>query len=132
MLASLRGVDVRILVPGVVDKWLADRAMYHYIELLEDSNVRFYMHAPGFLHQKVMVVDDAIASIGTHNFDNRSFRLNFEISAVIYDEEFTNEVAEMLERDMMTSRLIDPSMLKNRSWLWRFSVRFARLWAPVL
>jgi cardiolipin synthase A/B len=132
MLASLRGVDVRILVPGIVDKWLADRAMYHYIELLEDSNVRFYMHAPGFLHQKVMVVDDAIASIGTHNFDNRSFRLNFEISAVIYDEQFTTEVAEMLDRDMMTSRLIDPSTLKNRSWLWRFSVRFARLWAPVL
>ncbi len=132
MLASLRGVDVRILVPGIVDKWLADRAMYHYIELLEDSNVRFYMHAPGFLHQKVMVVDDAISSIGTHNFDNRSFRLNFEISAVIYDEEFTTEVAEMLEQDMATSRLIDPSTFKNRSFFWRFSVNFARLWAPVL
>lgn len=132
MLASLRGVDVRILVPGNVDKWLADRAMYHYIELLEDSSIRFYMHAPGFLHQKVMVVDDAIASIGTHNFDNRSFRLNFEISAVIYDEQFATEVAEMLERDMTTSRLIDPSTFKNRSWFWRFSVNFARLWAPVL
>ena len=132
MLASLRGVDIRILVPGIVDKWLADRAMYHYIELLEDSNVRFYMHSPGFLHQKVMVVDDAIASVGTHNFDNRSFRLNFEISAVIYNEEFAAEVSEMLERDMATSRLINPSTFKNRSWFWRFSVRFARLWAPVL
>jgi cardiolipin synthase len=132
MLASLRGVDVRILVPGIVDKWLADRAMYHYMELLEDSNVKFFMHAPGFLHQKVMVVDDAIASIGTHNYDNRSFRLNFEIAAVIYDEEFTTEVAEMLERDMATSRLIDPSTFKDRSWFWRFSVNFARLWAPVL
>ena len=132
MLASLRGVDVRILVPGIVDKWLADRAMYHYMELLEDSNVKFYMHAPGFLHQKVMVVDDAIASIGTHNFDNRSFRLNFEIAAVIYDENFTTEVAEMLERDMATSTLLDPTTFKDRPWLWRFSVNFARLWAPVL
>ena len=132
MLASLRGVDVRILVPGIVDKWLADRAMYHYMELLADSNVKFYMHRPGFLHQKVMVVDEAIASIGTHNFDNRSFRLNFEISAVIYDEDFTTEVAEMLERDMATSELLDPTTFKDRPWLWRFSVNFARLWAPVL
>lgn len=132
MLASLRGVDVRILVPGIVDKWLADRAMYHYMELLADSNIKFYMHRPGFLHQKVMVIDDAIASVGTHNFDNRSFRLNFEISAVIYDEEFTTEVAEMLERDMATSELLDPTTFKDRPWLWRFSVNFARLWAPVL
>ncbi|MCL7969821.1 MAG: cardiolipin synthase [marine benthic group bacterium] len=132
MLASLRGVDVRILVPGIVDKWLADRAMYHYMELLADSNVKFYMHRPGFLHQKVMVVDEAIASIGTHNFDNRSFRLNFEISAVLYDEAFTTEVAKMLERDMATSELLDPTTFKDRSWFWRFSVNFARLWAPVL
>ena len=132
MLASLRGVDIRILVPGIVDKWLADRAMYHYMELLADSNVKFYMHRPGFLHQKVMVVDEAIASIGTHNFDNRSFRLNFEISAVLYDEAFTTEVAEMLERDMATSELLDPTTFKDRSWFWRFSVNFARLWAPVL
>jgi len=132
MLASLRGVDVRILVPGIVDKWLADRAMYHYMELLADSSIKFYMHRPGFLHQKVMVVDDAIASIGTHNFDNRSFRLNFEISAVLYDEAFTTEVAEMLERDMATSELLDPTTFKDRSWFWRFSVNFARLWAPVL
>ena len=132
MLASLRGVDVRILVPGIVDKWLADRAMYHYMELLADSNIKFYMHKPGFLHQKVMVVDDAIASIGTHNFDNRSFRLNFEISAVLYDEAFTTEVAEMLERDMATSELLDPTTFEDRSWFWRFSVNFARLWAPVL
>ncbi len=131
-LASLRGVDVRVLVPGIVDKWLADRAMYHYMELLADSNIKFYMHRPGFLHQKVMVIDDAIASVGTHNFDNRSFRLNFEVSAVIYDEEFATEVAEMLERDMATSELLDPTTFKDRPWLWRFSVNFARLWAPVL
>lgn len=89
------------------------------------------MHGLGFMHQKVMVVDDAIASSGTHNFDIRSFRLNFEVSAVIYDGRFTTEVAEMLERDMETSKLIDPSTLKNRSWLWQFSVKFTRLWAPV-
>ena len=132
MLANMRGVDVRILVPGIVDKWLADRAMYHYMELLADSNVKFYMHRPGFLHQKVMIVDDRVASIGTHNYDNRSFRLNFEISAVLFDESFTREVAEMLERDMATSELLDPTTFKDRSWLWRFSVNFARLWAPVL
>lgn len=132
MLATMRGVDVRVLVPGIVDKWLADRAMYHYMELLADSNVKFYMHRPGFLHQKVMVVDDLVASIGTHNFDNRSFRLNFEISAVLFDEGFTREVAEMLERDMATSELLDPTTFKDRSWFWRFSVNFARLWAPVL
>ena len=101
-LAGLRGVDVRILVPGIVDKWLADRAMYHYMELLADSNVKFYMHRPGFLHQKVMVVDEAIASIGTHNFDNRSFRLNFEITVVTIDDGFATEVETMLETDLFS------------------------------
>jgi cardiolipin synthase len=79
-----------------------------------------------------MVIDDTVASVGTHNFDNRSFRLNFEIAAVVYDEGFTREVAAMLERDFAHGRRIRPDDYRDRPWHWRFGVRLARLMAPVL
>lgn len=132
MLATLRGVDVRILVPGMADSLPAHLAAFHYMELLADSKVKFYSHAPGFMHQKVMLIDRTTASVGTHNFDNRSFRLNFEVAAVIYDETFNSEVAAMLEKDMENCTIIDPHTFAERPWLWRFGVNLARLTAPVL
>jgi len=132
MLATLRGVDVRVIVPGKADSLLPQLAAYYYMEQLENSKVKFYAFEPGFMHQKVMVVDSHTASVGTHNFDNRSFRLNFEVAAVTYDEAFTEEVAAMFERDLAHSRLIRPEDYRDRSWYWRFGVRLARLLAPIL
>ena len=132
MLATLRGVDVRVIVPGKGDSVLPQMAAYYYIEQLEESAVKFYAYEPGFMHQKVMLIDDQAVSIGTHNFDNRSFRLNFEVAAVVYDEAFAREVAAMLERDFAHSRLIHPEDYRARPWYWRFGVRLARLMAPIL
>jgi len=132
MLATLRGVDVRVMVPGKADSLLPQLAAFYYMEQLETSKVRFYAFEPGFMHQKVMVIDDHTASVGTHNFDNRSFRLNFEVAAVVYDEAFAREVAAMFERDFAHSRLIRPEDYRDRSWYWRFGVRLARLLAPIL
>ena len=80
MLASLRGVEVRILLPGLSDSLPTYLAAFHFVELLAGSNVQFYQYDRGFLHQKVWLVDDWLAMVGTANVDNRSFRLNFEIS----------------------------------------------------
>jgi cardiolipin synthase len=132
MLATLRGVDVRILVPGKADSLLPHLAAFYFIEQLETSNVRFYAYEPGFMHEKVMLVDEDAVSVGTHNFDNRSFRLNFEVAAVVYDQAFANEVAAMFERDFAHSRQIHPEDYRDRPWYWRFSVRVARLFAPIL
>jgi cardiolipin synthase len=132
MLATLRGVDVRILVPGKGDSLPVQMAAYYYMWLLKDSNVKFCAFSPGFMHQKVMLVDYSTSSIGTHNFDNRSFRLNFEVAAVIYDEEFNREVEAMLRADLQKCQPIDPAEFDNRSWFWKFGVQASRLLSPIL
>jgi cardiolipin synthase len=132
MLATLRGVDVRIVVPAGADSLLPHLAAFYYMEQLADSQVKFYSYEPGFMHQKVMLIDDSTVSIGTHNFDNRSFRLNFEVAAVVYDESFNAEVAVMFEEDFGNCVRIDPGTFADRPWRWRFGVRLARLMAPVL
>ncbi len=131
-LAALRGVDVRILVPGLTDSLTVQMASYHYIKALEKADIKFCAYHPGFMHQKVMLVDDEYATVGTPNFDNRSFRLNFEITALIYDEAFNNEVAEMLETDLEQCVPIDPNTFDDKSFFWRLGVNVARLMSPIL
>ena len=132
MLATLRGVDVRILVPAKGDSLPVQMASYYFMEQLEESKVKFCEWGPGFMHQKVMLVDDQISSIGTHNFDNRSFRLNFEVAAVIYDGDFNREVEAMFLDDFRQCARIDPASFREKSWPWQFAVQLSRLLAPIL
>ena len=132
MLATLRGVDVRILVPSKGDSKLVQMAGYYFMGLLEESRVRFCEWGPGFLHQKVMLVDDKTSVIGTHNFDNRSFRLNFEVAAVVYDEAFNRELEAMFENDFRQCEPIDPATFAEKSRYWHFGVQVSRLLAPIL
>lgn len=131
-LAALRGVDVRILLPARSDNWLVQLASYSYIREIGDRGVAIYRYKHGFLHQKVVLVDEDIATIGTANFDNRSFRLNFEVTAVLADRDFNRQVAEMLERDFDGSERIDSGMLDRYPWILRLAARVARLFSPVL
>ena len=78
----MRGVDVRILLPQKADHLLVYLSSYSYLEEMTAANVKLFRYIPGFMHQKVMLVDHDYCSIGTANFDNRSFRLNFEITMV--------------------------------------------------
>ncbi|MGB6001750.1 MAG: cardiolipin synthase, partial [Thermoanaerobaculia bacterium] len=91
-LAALRGVDVRIIIPDKADQTLVSLAAYSYFEEAALSGIRFFRYMDGFLHQKVVLIDDELSAIGTANFDNRSFRLNFEITAVVADPAFAAEV----------------------------------------
>lgn len=79
-----------------------------------------------------MKVDDSVSAIGTANFDNRSFRLNFEITAMITDDEFTREVEKMFVDDFVNSRIMQPDELKEKPFWFRFLLRLARLTAPML
>ena len=131
-LAALRGVDVRIITTGKPDSLPVYLAAFHYIERLRGLGIRFYAYTPGFMHQKVMLVDDLVSSVGTHNFDNRSFRLNFEVSAVIVDEDFAGEMEAMFEADFSHAVPIDPETLEQKPLWWRAGVQLSRLAAPVL
>ena len=131
-LAALRGVDVRIITTGKPDSLPVYLAAFHYIHELDGLGIRFYAYEPGFLHEKVMLIDDNISIVGTHNFDNRSFRLNFEVTTVIVDEKFAGEMETMLNADFDHAAVIDSGDWDERPLWWRVGVRLARLAAPVL
>ena len=131
-LAALRGVDVRIITTGKPDSLPVYLAAFHYMDQLRDLGIRFYAYSPGFLHEKVMLIDDALSTVGTANFDNRSFRLNFEVTAIIADSAFAAEVETMFERDFNHATEIDPATFDDKPLYWRLGVAAARLAAPVL
>jgi cardiolipin synthase len=131
-LAALRGVDVRIITTGTPDSLPVYLAAFHYIDQLRDLGIQFYSYEPGFLHEKVMLIDDAVSTVGTPNFDNRSFRLNFEVTSLIFDKDFAREMEAMFEDDFAQATIIDPAALEQKPFWWRFGVNLSRLASPVL
>ncbi len=130
-LAALRGVEVRVLVPDRIDHrapWLAAFALFDEVR---EAGVEIWRYRPGFMHQKVMLVDDWAASVGSHNLDNRSCRLNFEVSAVILDGGFAAEVAAMLAADFARAERLERT-LAEQPWPRRIGAPVARLFAPLL
>jgi len=131
-LADLRGVDVRILIPDKPDHMMVYLAAFTFVDELSNTDIGFYRYTGGFLHQKVVLVDDHIAVVGTTNLDNRSLRLNFEVMALVVDPPFAGEVATMLEEDFAHSRKMRPGEFRKRPFWFRFAARTARLTAPIL
>lgn len=130
-MAALRGVDVRILLPDKADNRLVQLSSYAYFRDVQMAGGRFYRYQNGFLHQKVLLIDNELCSIGTSNMDNRSFRLNFEINLLVRDAGFNREVETMLLRDFDNSVLVPYNDFDNRPLYFRLAVRMAHLLAPV-
>ncbi len=130
-LAALRGVDVRILLPEQTDSQLVRLSSYSYLPELEAAGIQLFRYQPGFLHQKVLLVDDRLATVGSANFDNRSFRLNFELTLLVDDLQFAEQVEAMLLGDMNDSVPASAEDLTGRSYLFRIAVQVARLLAPI-
>lgn len=131
-LAAMRGVDVRILIPERSDHVLIGLAAYSYLVSANECGIRICQYLPGFMHQKVVLVDDRYAAVGTANLDNRSMRLNFEITALTTAPEFVSEVETMLEADLANSRVLQRADYEDRSLLFRLACRSVRLMAPLL
>lgn len=131
-LAALRGVDVRIMIPGLADKPFIKWAAMSYVPEVRRAGIKIYEFGEGFLHQKVMLVDDAASVVGTANLDNRSFRLNFEISILTFDIDFAAQLEAMLNHDFECSTLIDDAAMAKRSIYAKLGSRVARLFSPVL
>lgn len=131
-LAALGGVDVRVLIPDEPDSQLANYATYAFVDSLINAGVKIYRYKGGFLHSKSFLVDDTGAAVGTVNLDNRSFRLNFEITAIVLDRRFADEVEQMFLADFESSRLMIPADLDEQSLWFRLASRAAYLLAPVL
>ena len=130
-LAGLRGVDVRILIPDHPDHLLVYLAASSYFDESSDTGAEFYRYTDGFLHQKVVLIDHSSASVGTANFDNRSFRLNFEVTATIADSAFVGQVERMFEADFARSRRMEPGELDRKPFWFKPGVSLARLTSPI-
>jgi len=131
-LAGLRGVDVRILIPDKADHILVYLAAFTYFKNVGATGVKFFRYNNGFLHQKVMLIDDSHATVGTANLDNRSLRLNFEITALITDKPFAQEIKAMFENDFKHAYEINITEIEKKSFLFKLITRLARLTSPVL
>jgi cardiolipin synthase len=131
-LAALRGVDVRILIPEKSDSQLIRLAAYSYLVQADQAGIGIYRYQPGFMHQKVVLVDDRYATVGTANLDNRSMRLNFEIMVVNTSARFIDQVEIMLQDDLRQSRRMTEGDYQDRSVLFRLGCRAVRLLAPLL
>lgn len=131
-LAVLRGVDVRILIPSRPDHRIVYAASSLFTFEAVQAGVRMFRYGPGFLHQKVVLVDNEVSAIGSANLDNRSFRLNFEIMLLTVDLAFAAQVEAMLQHDFDQAREITPEDSQQTRRLQQLGMRIARLISPIL
>ena len=103
--AAMRGVDVRLIVPAKGDSKLVDLAARSYFAEILDAGVRIFEYTPRFIHAKTMVIDDDVAIVASANLDNRSFRLDFELGAVIYAHDRQHgKLADAFTHDLQDCR----------------------------
>ncbi|MCP3951697.1 MAG: cardiolipin synthase [Desulfobacterales bacterium] len=131
-LAALRGVDVRIVIPANPDKQVVWWAAHSYFKTMGEVGVSILKYRKGFMHQKVVLIDDRLATIGTANLDNRSLRINFEITMMFTEREFIQKVAAMCEVDFAACIPLTPAEVKTWSLPFRLATRAARLLSPIL
>jgi cardiolipin synthase len=127
-LAALKGIDIIILLPKKTDSLLVTLAMKNYVAELSQLGIKFYQYEVGFMHQKVMLIDQTISCIGSANLDNRSLRINFEINAIIECKELASNVEKMLHDDLTSCK---PFVEESR-FFYKFLSKAARLLSPVL
>ncbi|WP_340198974.1 cardiolipin synthase [Ascidiimonas sp. W6] len=130
--ASKSGVEVRLIIPKKSDSWAAKYATHSYLERLLEADAKIYLYTKGFIHAKMITVDDVFTTIGTSNMDNRSFNINFEINALIYDIDITKQAIEIFENDLKDCVLLNKEVWLNRKISQRLKESFCRLWAPLL
>ena len=129
--AALRGVDVRVLVPRRSDRWLAMAAARSYYDHLMQAGVALYEYGPSMLHAKTLVADD-VALVGTANMDNRSFRLNFEVIAAIYDAHTADALATIFAHDQRHAEHYTQRRSRRTPFYERLMQSTARLLSPLL
>ena len=130
--AALRGVDVRIILPDEADQVLVELASFTYYDDMLSSGVRLYRYREHFMHQKVILVDDKVAGVGTVNLDNRSLYLNFEATALVADDDFIKQVETMLIDDLENSTPVENVHYNSKPLPFRIATRIARLASPLL
>jgi len=131
-MAAQSGVDVKIMIPCMPDHMFVYWATYFYVGQLLNSGVQIYIYDNGFLHAKTMVVDGQVGTVGTANFDRRSFTLNFESNAFIYDAAEAYKLEAIFESDITQCHELTKALYRKRSLLIKFKESIARLLSDLL
>lgn len=131
-IAALSGVDVRIMIPNKPDHMFVYWATYSYVGQLIEAGAKVFLYENGFIHSKMILVDDEIASVGTANIDVRSFSLNFEVNAFIYNYTIAHNLATSFEQDITQSTQLTKELYEKRSLLIKFKESISRLLSPIL
>ncbi|CEI74162.1 MULTISPECIES: cardiolipin synthase [Romboutsia] len=130
--AALSGVDVRIVFPKIADHKIVNNASYSYFDDILKSGGKVYLYTKGFIHSKIMTIDDKIASTGSANMDLRSFMLNFEINAFIYDKKIVERMNKDFFEDLNSSEELTLDEFSKRKLGKKVRESIARLFSPIL
>jgi cardiolipin synthase len=131
-LAALAGIQVRILIPERSPERWPEVAARRFFEPLLAAGVEIWIRPPPFMHAKAIVVDERWTVVGSANFDQRSFYLNYELSCEIPSPEFARAIGDFFAPDFAVSRRLDPAEFARRGWGHRVVENAAALFAPVL
>lgn len=130
--AALGGIDVRLMLPKRSDTRTVNMATHSFIDDMVKAGAKVYFYKPGFLHAKLLVIDDNLTDIGSANMDFRSFEHNFEINAFIYQSKFAQEMKKVFLNDMQNCEQLIPSLWLKRPLKQRIAESFMRLFSPLL
>ena len=132
IIAALSGVNVKLLAPSKSDSFIVNTTTQSYFQELLDAGVEIYTYNKGFVHAKTMVCDRKVAIVGTANLDNRSFDLNFEINAIVYDEAIATELQKEFENDLTSSSKIISENWINRPWYMKLTEKILHLFSSLM
>ena len=132
IIAALSGISVKLLVPCKSDSIIINTTTQSYFQELMDAGVEIYTYNKGFVHAKTMVCDQKVSIVGTANLDNRSFDLNFEINAIIFDDEIATELKEVFENDLASSTKIISKEWSKRPWYMKLLERILHLFSSLM
>ena len=130
--AALSGVDVRLLVSAQADSQVVTWCVRSYFQRFLKAGIRIYLYPEGFLHSKIITVDDTMCTIGTANVDDRSFQHNYEVNAVIYEPGTARKLREYFEADSEKSIELTYEIFRLRPWHHRLAEGAARTISPLL
>jgi cardiolipin synthase len=129
---ALAGVDVRVMIPLRSDSLMLKYASRSYIAECLRSGIKIYFYEPGMLHSKTLVIDDEMTSVGSTNFDFRSFEHNFEGNLNVYSPEFARRMKEIFLADTSSCRRVNATAWRHRPITHKAIESFMRLFSPIL
>ncbi|MCK5674085.1 MAG: cardiolipin synthase, partial [Spirochaetales bacterium] len=129
---ALSGVEVNLMITGNPDKKIPFWVAHTYFDSLLAAGVNIFLYKNGFLHSKVLIVDDTISTVGSCNMDIRSFHLDYEINAVYYNKQVTSKLIKQFNKDLLYCQKINIEDRKKLNIFKRLRNSIFRIFSPVL